>query len=418
MPGCSGLMDTVSGFAFQDSTKEARAMMLYFELMISRRSHLSKTCFVIMPFRAEFSSVYQAIRQAVEDAGLQCVRGDERPEPIVVDGIEKGIADATVCAADLTGLNHNVVFEVAMAISQRKRLVLITQDSPELLPFDLRHMRVHQYTNDSRGLDLLRGLLRDSFVAELENRESPVRLLQQMILPTSLEPERLHVVAASPLSWRQARRQAGGFEKLRRTSSDHVGIRGLIHAFGLISGLQELPDLVDPGDYKTDVALTPGNLYCLGSPKANRWTGLVLKAFCKARTPCFSFRPAPDSEDLRDVRVDLHIGANKWLPSGWNDSWHRYKKDFGLIVRGPHPNDPGALMMILAGRGATGTEAACRAVTEDQPLAEIQDWFRLHHLDLDDHRQAFWAVVEMERNGDTGETRPGTLKVLQVDRFQ
>jgi hypothetical protein len=111
------------------------------------------------------------------------------------------------------------------------------------------------------------------------------------------------------------------------------------------------------------------------------------------------------------------MDGHKWLPAGWKDSTHRYEMDFGLIVRGPHPNDPGALLMVLAGRGAIGTEAACRAVTEDQTLAKIRDRLRPLEIDLNDHRQAFWIVVRMAREQVSGKTHPETQEICQADRF-
>lgn len=379
-----------------------------------------KTCFVIMPFAEPLEAVYrQAILPAATGVGLQCVRGDQQIGQTVMDDIVRGIEEATVCVADLTGLNPNVIFEAALAISRKKRLILITQSATDTLPFDLRTLRVHRYEDSAEGLELLRSLLRASFEAEIEGLDSPVRLLQAMVRPASLGSGRRHVIAASPLSWRNARQHGGGYKELRRTSSDHVGIRGLIYAFGLTSGLQDLPDLLDPGDYESQVALTPVNLFCIGSSKVNRWTGIMLNEICQARSPRLAFRPDPESDNLRDVHVDLHVNGRKWLPDAWEGSKHRYERDFGLIVRGPHPKDPGALVMVLAGRGAVGTEAACRAVTEDPPLAKIRDLLqRFHGIDLDDHRQAFWVVVEMEREGEIGETRLDSMKVCQVGAFQ
>jgi hypothetical protein len=378
----------------------------------------SRSCFVMMPFGTALEEVYErAMQPAATSMGLRLVRGDQQGGLAVMEGITSGIEEATICLADLTGLNHNVVFEVAMAISKRQRVILITQDATDLLPFDLRPLRVHRYQADASGLERLKQLLHSSFQAELAGEDSPIRLLQTMIRPASIGVGRRNVVAASPLSWRQARQQGGGFKRLRHTSSDHVGIRGLIYAFGATSGLQELPDLVDPGDYESNVALTPANLFCLGSPKANRWTGLILKEFCEARIPRFAFRANPFSENLRDVRIDLHMNDQTWLPAHW-PAKQKYERDFGLIIRGPHPKDSGCLVMVLAGRGAVGTEAACRAVTEDRPLARIKDRLqRSHGIDLNAHQQAFWAIVELESD-DAGEARPETLGVCAVGAFR
>jgi hypothetical protein len=376
---------------------------------------------VIMPFTQELTPVYEnAIARATDAIGLKAVRADQQTDLIITEGIERGIREAAVCVADLTGLNSNVVYEVAHSISQKKRLVLITQDPREDLPFDLRQFRVHKYENTSAGLEELRKVLQGSLNAELGEKDSLVSLLKEMILPASITiTERRCVVAASPLSWRHARQKSGGYKKLRRTSSDYVGIRGLIYAFGLVSSLNKLPDLVDSGDYEPDVCFTPVNFYCLGSPKANLWTGRLLAEFSKRWKPSLSFRPSPNSEDLRDVHVDVHMDGHFWLPAGYPEHENRYQRDFGLIVRGPHPSDPTAMLMVLAGRGSVGTEAACQAVTEQKCLEEIKR--RLSSVDkkLNNHQDAFWAVVEMERNNDElAETKLETLRVLATDVFR
>jgi 16S rRNA G966 N2-methylase RsmD len=113
--------------------------------------------------------------------------------------------------------------------------------------------------------------------------------------------------------------------------------------------------------------------------------------------------------------MDSHF----WLPAGFPDHEHRYRRDFGLIVRGPHPNDSGAMLTILAGRGSVGTEAACQAVTEQKCLDWIKKSLAIHGANLNNHQHAFWAVVEMERNNDElAETKPETLKVLHTNVFQ
>jgi hypothetical protein len=380
-----------------------------------------KTCFVIMPFSAAFEPVFSlAIRPAIEALGLQCVRADLQSDFVIMEGIERGIDESLLCIADLTGLNPNVIFEASRAIAKRKPLILVTQDSHGTLPFDLRHFRVHRYGPGETGLRELQTLLKGSIESELQHKKTLAALLEEMILPDSIsDSDTRHVIAASPLSWRQARQRGGGYQSLRRTSSDHVGIRGLIYAFGVVSGLEKLPELVDPGDYEPDVCFTAANFYSLGSPKANRWTGMLLSRFNERWKPSFEFRPDASSDDLRDVHVDIHMDGHRWLPAGWPHTKHRYQQDFGLIIRGPHPEHPRAMIMIMAGRGSVGTEAASRAVTEERHLSQIKERLRIHDIDLNDHRHPFWAVVSMEReNKPLGETRPETLKVLSADAFE
>jgi hypothetical protein len=70
----------------------------------------------------------------------------------------------------------------------------------------------------------------------------------------------------------------------------------LIQAFGLVFGLKRLPDLLNPGDYVDAVAReNPVNLYCIGSPKANRWTGIMLEDFFQRWKPKLEYKADPKS---------------------------------------------------------------------------------------------------------------------------
>ena len=64
--------------------------------------------------------------------------------------IWKGIRGATVCVAELTGRNPNVMYELGLAHAIRKPVVLIVQ-SVDDIPFDLRHLRHIVY--DTRAVD-------------------------------------------------------------------------------------------------------------------------------------------------------------------------------------------------------------------------------------------------------------------------
>ncbi len=157
-------------------------------------------------------------------------------------------------------------------------------DAPEFTKRQLEGEKVHlefetstQYDDYGRLLAyvfLMNGTL---FNAELIKQgyarviaPSPFHRYKEFCLYEQGAREVPFVVAVSPLSWREAAKVGGGFKKLRRTCSDHVGIRGLIQAFGLIFGLDRLPDLLNPGDYVDQVVRdTAANIYCIGSPKAN-----------------------------------------------------------------------------------------------------------------------------------------------------
>ena len=126
-----------------------------------------------------------------------------------------------------------------------------------------------------------------------------------MLIPGSLgrsTESRKFVISTSPLSYRRAIGRSGGYKKFRNTASDYVGLRGILQAFGLLYGFKTLPEIVDPEDCTDSVIEEQMTLYNIASPKANRWTGLLLKKFCERLVPSIDFRADPASENLKNVK--------------------------------------------------------------------------------------------------------------------
>jgi hypothetical protein len=206
---------------------------------------------------------------------------------------------------------------------------------------------------------------------------------------------------------------------LRRTESDYVGIRGILQTFGQLYGFETLPDQIDPEDYLDEVAQEPMNLFCIASPKANRWTRTFLDEFGKKWAPKLEFRPDPTSLNLRNVRVSLFRDDVIMQPGGWvGGEGDRFFRDFGIIVRGPNPFDSDHMFAIMAGRSSLGTQAACAAFTDAAAAKKIEEHLRPHRIDIENHRQPFCALVSMERRNDARqEAIPESLYVWGADRF-
>jgi hypothetical protein len=62
----------------------------------------------------------------------------------VITDIYRAIADSDICIADLTGRNPNVSYELGVAHSLAKPVVMITQ-KVEDVPFDYKHLRIIAY---------------------------------------------------------------------------------------------------------------------------------------------------------------------------------------------------------------------------------------------------------------------------------
>lgn len=127
----------------------------------------SHMCFVMMPFGGEFDVVYyEAIGPAANEAGLTPVRADEvTATGLIAEQIRTAIQNARLCIADVTGANPNVMYEVGMAQSMGKSVVLIAQDI-EGLPFDVASWRVIPYQPGE--VTQLMSMLRPFLLATLE----------------------------------------------------------------------------------------------------------------------------------------------------------------------------------------------------------------------------------------------------------
>jgi hypothetical protein len=128
-----------------------------------------------MPFSPEWSRrVYENLfRPAIEEAGYQCKRADESGGQIVAESIWTDVNQAGLIVADLTNNNENVMYEIGIAHTVGKPVVLLSQDEIDP-PFDIGHHRVHVYEDTSAGPEDLKGKLPgiiDDVIEEHERRK-------------------------------------------------------------------------------------------------------------------------------------------------------------------------------------------------------------------------------------------------------
>jgi hypothetical protein len=110
---------------------------------------MANNCFVIMPFRAELSFLFRAIKAHVEVAfpGVTVLRGDDNvlTGPLL-DKIVDYIRQSDVIIADCSARNPNVFYELGMAHALAKPVVLITSDEVEEAPTDVRAFEFVSYS--------------------------------------------------------------------------------------------------------------------------------------------------------------------------------------------------------------------------------------------------------------------------------
>jgi len=108
-----------------------------------------KTCFVISPIGDDGSDIRKradqilkhVLKPAADSCGFNAIRADDISEPgIITSQVIQHIIDDPLVVADLTGMNPNVFYELAIRHAIRKPLIQIIQKD-EKLPFDVAGMR-------------------------------------------------------------------------------------------------------------------------------------------------------------------------------------------------------------------------------------------------------------------------------------
>lgn len=123
---------------------------------------------VMMPFSAEFNSVYGVIKDVCKKTGCHARRIDEIYGPgKIISDVFSTIAQSRLVVCDLTGRNPNVLYETGLAHALGRDVILLTQNKEDV-PFDLQQIRFIDYVQNNEGLELLRGKLEQSLDAALK----------------------------------------------------------------------------------------------------------------------------------------------------------------------------------------------------------------------------------------------------------
>jgi hypothetical protein len=175
------------------------------------------TCFVVQGFgkKTDFTdgrvldldASYAVIKEAVEAAGLTCIRADEIPHSGTIDApMYRMLFDADLVIADLSTYNVNAAFELGIRYGLRHRTTIIVAEDQFKNPFDVGHIVIRRYKHlgedigakeAKRFRDELKQAIADIMASG--ETDSPVYTflpgLRPPVLPTAVE-----VTVAAPES--------------------------------------------------------------------------------------------------------------------------------------------------------------------------------------------------------------------------
>lgn len=88
------------------------------------------------------------IKPAVEQAGFQCIRGDEVQESGLIDkSMYSLLIYADLVIADITTFNPNAIYELGIRHAARPHSTIILKEKENTIPFDLNHNKIFHYSH-------------------------------------------------------------------------------------------------------------------------------------------------------------------------------------------------------------------------------------------------------------------------------
>ncbi len=124
--------------------------------------------FVLMPFNASLKAVYDDhIQKVAANLNITARRADDIfTTHSVIKDVWEAICGARIIVADCTGRNPNVFYEIGLAHTLGKPVVLITQNKEDV-PFDLSSIRYIEYEFTPRGMAVFEDRLLRTLKEEL-----------------------------------------------------------------------------------------------------------------------------------------------------------------------------------------------------------------------------------------------------------
>ena len=125
-----------------------------------------------MPFRKPFNRIYKDnIIPIAKSCNLNPLRADDIfTSSSIIEDIWEHFNRAKLIISDVSEKNPNVFYELGIAHTIGKDVIIITQNEDDI-PFDLRHIRYFLYVDNEKGWNKLKEDLEKAIKSTLNKRK-------------------------------------------------------------------------------------------------------------------------------------------------------------------------------------------------------------------------------------------------------
>jgi hypothetical protein len=369
-------------------------MINNFNTLIAHVTGGRRYCFVLMSYHEGFTFFEKLRKIVAEVTGFECIRADDLPgsgDDLRVK-IHNAIDNAVFAIGDLTQARPNIYYELGYAVARNKPVLLIAKEGSEIHT-DLHGLEMIKYTDNKEGWQLFEVSLRQHLEI---HKDSNISFLRAMVLPPIPVPSFIIINPKQP----QANSRLRHHPKERRTYGDYLGLSGIMGAFVSVYGEHIIPEVISASQADDSIVELDANLFLIGSPKVNKFTGRFMEMMQNGKSPKMHFERCPGEENIIDYEMllagEISSGPFQTSCCGKNEIDNSYGSvDYGLIMRGRHPLFPERIVLILAGPHSIGTGAACLAATKPQLLQTISHEL-IGKTELTDWNKTIWILVRGE----------------------
>ncbi|MBG0860290.1 MAG: hypothetical protein IQL11_12365 [Bacteroidales bacterium] len=363
-----------------------------FSSLIAHVTGGRRYCFVLMSYHEGFTFFEKLRKIVAEVTGFECIRADDLPGAgaDLRLKIHSAIDNAVFVIGDVSEPRPNIYYELGYAIACNKPVILIKKEHAEIHT-DLQGLEMINYTDNKLGWQFFEKSLRQHLNI---HKDSNISLLRALVLPPNPQPS---LIVINPKQPPTTPRISDHIREIKLTYGDYLGLSGIMGAYTTIYGEHIIPEIVNAASADNSIVDCDANLFLIGSPKVNKFTGILLESIQNGKPPYWRFEKCLSDPNEIDYEVRL-IG--KLLSGDFQTKCGSTRMersvnftDYGLIVRGRHPKMPERTVLILAGPHSVGTGSACLAATKPQLLQTISNKL-LGKAELTDQKKTIWVLVK------------------------